>query len=60
MGLTAFAYAFGGHGLYPDQIADMILNTDRPKEQVDEAVNQLFTSAEAYLRMWERIENAPL
>lgn len=48
------------YGLYPDQIADMILNTDRPKEQVDEAVNQLFTSAEAYLRMWERIENAPL
>ncbi|MFV8571578.1 hypothetical protein ACNQ6O_10270 [Marinobacter sp. SBS5] len=48
------------YGLYPDQIADMILNADRPKEIVDEAVNQLFTSAEAYLRMWERIENAPL
>ena len=48
------------YGLYPDQIADMILNADRPKESVDEAVNQLFTSAEAYLRMWERIENAPL
>ncbi|WP_323751187.1 hypothetical protein [Marinobacter sp.] len=48
------------YGLYPDQIADMVMNADRPKESVDEAVNQLFTSAEAYLRMWERIESAPL
>ncbi|KPQ29166.1 MAG: Zn-dependent dipeptidase [Marinobacter excellens HL-55] len=48
------------YGLYPDQIADMMLHSDRPKELIDAAVNQLFTSAEAYLRMWERIENAPL
>lgn len=48
------------YGLYPDQIADMILHSDRPQELIDDAVNQLFTSAEAYLRMWERIENAPL
>lgn len=46
------------YGLYPDQIEDMIRFSDRPKEQVDEAVNQLFTSAEAYLRMWERVELA--
>ncbi|TNE97850.1 MAG: hypothetical protein EP328_05790 [Gammaproteobacteria bacterium] len=48
------------YGLYPDQIADMIRNSDRDPAQIDDAVNQLFTSAEAYLRMWERIENAPL
>ena len=48
------------YGLYPDQIADMVLNADRPPELINEAVNQLFTSAEAYLRMWERIEKARL
>lgn len=48
------------YGLYPDQIADMILHSDRPPELINEAVNQLFTSAEAYLRMWERIEKASL
>ncbi|GGC57102.1 membrane dipeptidase [Marinobacter halophilus] len=48
------------YGLYPDQIADMMLHSDRPQGLIDDAVNQLFTSAEAYLRMWERIENAPL
>ncbi|KAA1174358.1 hypothetical protein FWJ25_08965 [Marinobacter salinexigens] len=48
------------YGLYPDQIADMIRNSDRSESKVSDAVNQLFTSAEAYLRMWERIENAPL
>lgn len=48
------------YGLFADQIADMVLNSDRDTESIDEAVNQLFTSAEAYLRMWERIENAPL
>jgi hypothetical protein len=46
-------------GLYPDQIADMVLNSDRSSEKIDDAVNQLFTSAEAYIRMWERIEQAP-
>jgi len=48
------------YGLYPDQIADMIRNSDADPEQIDDAINQLFTSAEAYLRMWERIESAPL
>ncbi|PHQ15378.1 amidohydrolase family protein [Marinobacter profundi] len=48
------------YGLYPDQIADMIRHSERSPAQVDDAINQLFTSAEAYLRMWERIENAPL
>ncbi len=48
------------YGLYPDQIEDMIRNSDADPEQIDDAINQLFTSAEAYLRMWERIENAPL
>ncbi|HBM25245.1 MAG TPA: hypothetical protein DD411_16990, partial [Alcanivorax sp.] len=47
------------YGLYADQIADMIANSDRPREQIEDAVNQLFTSAEAYLRMWERLEQAP-
>lgn len=47
------------YGLYPDQIEDMIRNSDADPEQIDDAVNQLFTSAEAYLRMWERIERAP-
>ena len=46
------------YGLYPDQIADMVANSDRPPEQIDDAINQLFTSAEAYLRMWERLEQA--
>lgn len=46
------------YGLYPDQIADMIANSDRSEEQVSDAVNQLFTSAEAYIRMWERLELA--
>lgn len=46
------------YGLYPDQIADMILHSDRSPEEIDDAVNQLFTSAEAYLRMWERIGQA--
>ncbi|WP_372986271.1 hypothetical protein [Marinobacter sp.] len=48
------------YGLYPDQIEDMIRNSDADPEQIDDAINQLFTSAEAYLRMWERIESAPL
>ncbi|MDV3504393.1 hypothetical protein [Marinobacter sp. M-5] len=48
------------YGLYPDQIEDMIRNSDTDPEQIDDAINQLFTSAEAYLRMWERIEQAPL
>lgn len=48
------------YGLYPDQIEDMIRNSDADREQIDDAINQLFTSAEAYLRMWERIESAPL
>ena len=47
------------YGLYADQIADMIANSDRPRDQIEDAVNQLFTSAEAYLRMWERLEQAP-
>ncbi|MCH8498829.1 MAG: membrane dipeptidase [Marinobacter sp.] len=46
------------YGLYADQIADMVLHSNAPKAQVEDAVNQLFTSAEAYLRMWERIEAA--
>ncbi|TVP54078.1 MAG: hypothetical protein EA349_12415, partial [Halomonadaceae bacterium] len=46
------------YGLYPDQIADMRIHSDRSQEDVDHAVDQLFTSAEAYLRMWERVEAA--
>jgi microsomal dipeptidase-like Zn-dependent dipeptidase len=47
------------YGLYADQIADMMANSDRPRAQIEDAVDQLFTSAEAYLRMWERLEQAP-
>ncbi|WP_375177409.1 hypothetical protein [Marinobacter mobilis] len=46
------------YGLYPDQIEDMMRFSESSREQVNEAVNQLFTSAEAYLRMWERAERA--
>lgn len=42
------------YGLYADAIADMMKNSDASQEEIDEAVGQLFTSAEAYLRMWER------
>lgn len=42
------------YGLYPDVIADMVANSSFPEEEVDEAIGHLFTSAEAYLRMWER------
>lgn len=42
------------YGLYPDLIADMIRNSDASQADIDEAIGQLFTSAEAYLRMWER------
>lgn len=45
------------YGLYPDQIADMQRFTeDRPAEEVERALRQLFSSAEAYLRLWERTE----
>lgn len=46
------------YGLFPDQIADMVKNSDRTQEQIDDAVNQMFTSAEAYIRMWERLQQA--
>ena len=45
------------YGLYPDQIADMQRFTeDKTPEEVDRALRQLFSSAEAYLRLWESIE----
>ncbi len=45
------------YGLYPDQIADMQLNTEgRTREEVDQALRALFSSAEAYLRQWEAVE----
>lgn len=45
------------YGLYPDQIADMQRFTeDRSPEEIERALRQLFSSAEAYLRMWERTE----
>ncbi|MGM0449402.1 MAG: membrane dipeptidase [Pseudomonadota bacterium] len=46
------------YGLYPDQIADMAQHSDRPREEIDRALDELFISAEAYLRMWERTEAA--
>ena len=53
------------YGLYPDQIADMDKNASRKNEeeetstgftdqQIERAIGEFFTSAEAYLRMWER------
>ncbi|ORE87088.1 hypothetical protein ATO7_08612 [Oceanococcus atlanticus] len=45
------------YGLYPDQIADMQRYTsERSPEEIDRALRQFFSSAEAYLRMWERTE----
>ena len=42
------------YGLYPDQIADMQRFTeDRSRQEVDDALRALFSSAEGYLRMWE-------
>ena len=47
------------YGLYPDLIADAIKNGSQSPEEVARAVGHFFTSAEAYLRMWERMEAAP-
>ncbi|WP_341920966.1 hypothetical protein [Hydrocarboniphaga effusa] len=45
------------YGMYPDQIADMQLHTDdRTPAQVDQALRELFSSAEVYLRLWEATE----
>ena len=45
------------YGLYPDQIADMQRYTEeRSRAEIDRALRQLFSSAEAYLRLWERTE----
>ncbi|MGB1557786.1 MAG: hypothetical protein ACPHCJ_08365 [Oceanococcaceae bacterium] len=45
------------YGLYPDQIADMQrFSEDKSTEEVERALRHLFSSAEAYLRMWERTE----
>ncbi len=45
------------YGLYPDQIADMQRFTEeRSDDEIDRALRQFFSSAEAYLRMWERTE----
>lgn len=46
------------YGLYPDQIADMQRYTEeRSRDEIDRALRQLFSSAEAYLRLWERTES---
>lgn len=42
------------YGLYADKIADMQLHSDLSDEEVTEALKQFFSSAEGYLRMWER------
>lgn len=48
------------YGLYPDQIADMQRFTDdRSDAEVQRALRQLFGSAEAFLRQWERTEAWP-
>ncbi|MDO9451609.1 MAG: hypothetical protein Q7J29_01985 [Stagnimonas sp.] len=45
------------YGMYPDQIADMQRFTDeRTPAEVDGALRSLFSSAEAYLRLWEATE----
>lgn len=46
------------YGLYADKIADMQLHSDLSDEEVTEALKQFFSSAEGYLRMWERTEAA--
>ncbi len=44
------------YGLYPDLIADMVKNSERSPEEIEQAIGSLFTSAEGYLRLWERME----
>ncbi|MDP9142705.1 MAG: hypothetical protein M3O62_18195 [Pseudomonadota bacterium] len=45
------------YGLFADQIADMQRFTDdKSREEIDHALRQLFSSAEAYLRQWEAVE----
>jgi hypothetical protein len=46
------------YGLYPDQIADMAQFTeDRSPEEVRQALQRLFSSAETYLRNWEAAQS---
>lgn len=46
------------YGLYPDQIADMQNFTeDKTPEEINTALRALFSSTEAYLRMWEATES---
>lgn len=44
------------YGLFADKIADMQKYADNTDGKLDKALGQLFTSAEAYIRMWERME----
>lgn len=45
------------YGLYPDQIADMQRFTEgRSAREVEDALRVLFSSAEAYLQLWEATE----
>ncbi|MHA7833631.1 MAG: hypothetical protein ACX94A_04020, partial [Algiphilus sp.] len=42
------------YGLYPDQIADMQRFTEgKSRQEIDQALRSLFSSTEAYLRLWE-------
>ena len=44
------------YGLFSDLIADMVKNSERSDAEVEQAIGNLFTSAEGYLRLWERME----
>ena len=45
------------YGLYPDQIADMQrFSEGKSQQEVDQALRSLFSSTEAYLRLWEATE----
>ncbi|WP_420426471.1 hypothetical protein [Algiphilus sp.] len=42
------------YGLYPDQIADMQRFTEgKSRQEIEQALRSLFSSTEAYLRLWE-------
>lgn len=47
------------YGLYPDMIADALRNAQVGPQRKKQAMQHLFVSAEAYIRMWEHMVALP-